>query len=102
MLRTLESLRGDEVNSLVKAKILQPPPPPPPQAIHEDGLLKQIGLFSLLYGSVKRCKSQKCSPMNQKTAGNNSQYFAECEEREPLNRCVTDFEVKEICFTLHC
>ena len=29
--------------------------------------------------------------MNQKTAGNNSQYFTECEEREPLNRCVTDF-----------
>ena len=65
-----------------------------------DGLLKQIGLFSLLYGSMKRCKDQKCSSMNQKTVGNNSQYFAECEEREPPNRCVTDFEVKEICFTL--
>ena len=65
-----------------------------------DGLLKQIGLFSLLYGSMKRCKDQKCSSTNQKTAGNNSQYFAECEEREPPNRCVTDFEVKEICFTL--
>ena len=100
MLRTLESLRGDQVNSLVtQPKSFNIPLPPP--AIHDDGLLKQIGLFSLLYRSVKRCKSQKCSPMNQKTAGNNSQYFAEYEEREPLNRCVTDFEVKEICFTLH-
>ena len=100
MLRTLDSLRGDQVNSLVtQPKSFNIPPPPPP-AIHNDGLLKQIGLFSLLYGSMKRCKSQKCSPMNQKTTGNNSQYFAECEEREPLNRCVTDFEVKEICFAL--
>ena len=66
-----------------------------------DGLLKQIGLFSFFYGSMKRCNGQKCWSMNQKTVGNNSQYFAECEEREPLNRCITDSEVKEICFTLH-
>ena len=33
------------------------------------GLLKQIGLFSLLYGSMKRCKDQKCLSMNQKQLG---------------------------------
>ena len=41
--------------------------------------------------------------MNQKTVGNNSlQLLSAKNENHLILPCITDFEVKEICFTLHC